>query len=118
MKKIALALLALFVLVSLAALLLQSPWGKGKAIALLNDSLRKSGMIVEVGEIRGSLPHQVELKGVTIHIDGLAITAESLEVRLSLLRLLQRELSFSLVRGDQITWREEREGGGEALEKT
>jgi hypothetical protein len=116
MKKIVIALLSVFALIAILALALQSPWGTEKAVSLLNEAVKNSGLTVEIGEIQGSLPHLVKLKEVRVTARGFSITFASLEARLSLLRLLKREIAFSLIKGDEVSWTES--GEPIAIEKT
>ena len=82
MRKIAIAVLSLFFLLAILAGILQSPWGKESAVSLLKEALSDSGLQVEIGEIKGTLPHQIELKKLKIEAGGYEIACESLEVRI------------------------------------
>ena len=105
MKKIAIASLSLFFLLALIGLALQTPWGSEKAILLLADALKKTGIEIEIGEIRGALPHQVEFKNLRIDTEGYEISVDALELRLSMLRLLKKEIAFTHVKGEGVAYR-------------
>src|SRR5438552_3716014 len=104
MKKLTLLLSSLIALLLLAALTLQSPWGKEKALALLADSLREAGLKVEIGAFHGSFPHHIELEEVKLESESWSVTCHHLEANLSLFRLLKKELYFSTFSADQIAW--------------
>ncbi len=104
MRKIAIGILSLFFLLSLIGLAVQSPWGKGKAVSMLTEAIKNQGITVEVDDIQGALPHELLLKGVKLTSNSWSLSFGSLEIRLSLLRLLKREIAFSLIKGDHVRW--------------
>lgn len=109
MKKVAIVILSLFFVLAVIAGFLQSPWGKNKVISILTEGMEKSGLKVEIKELKGSFPYRIELKNVEIQSDGLTVTFESLEIHLSLLRLLLKELFFTEIKGNRVSWTQEGE---------
>ncbi len=104
-KKVGLTALALFLLIAVAVEIIQSDWAKDKAKTLLANALLESGFQVEIGKIEGSLPQYIKLESVSIRGKGLAISVRSAEARLSLIRLLKREVAFTTLNAEGIRWK-------------
>lgn len=105
MKKTALALLAILFLISGLILAAKSPWGQNLAQSLVSDALKKTGFDVQFEKIEGSLPSRIFLNGVRVQGAGLEITAQTVELELSLLRLFKKEAAFTHLAADRITWK-------------
>lgn len=104
MKKIKIGLAALLLLLCIGMIALQSDWGKTLAQNFLVDALTESGYKVEIGQFKGTVPHAIDLKDVHIESETLSISVDSLTTRLSLLGLLKKELLFTDVKANGISW--------------
>ncbi len=105
MKKTAISLIVILFLISGLILAAKSPWGQTLAQSLVSDALKKTGFDVQFEKIEGTLPSRIFLKGVSIRGAGLEITAQTVELELSLLRLFKKEAAFTHLAADQITWK-------------
>lgn len=106
MKKLQIALISIFLFAALLMLALQSDWGKELAQKTLLKALSESGYSVEIGKIEGTLPHAIDFKDVKINSDTLSMSIDSLETRLSLLALLKKEILFTDIKANGISWKE------------
>jgi hypothetical protein len=104
MKKALVALLILLAVLGIIERLFQSHWGKEIASNLLKESLEDTGFSVAIEKIEGTLPFAMVLKGVSFQSETLSIFIDSLELDLSLLGLLKKELIFTEFKGRGIRW--------------
>ncbi len=110
MKKVKIFLLFLFLSTTALLLLLQTDWSKKLALKYLKDALKESGYQVEIGKIEGTIPHAIDLKQIHIFSDHITLDIDSLETRLSLWALLQRELLFTDATAQGISWKRKTTG--------
>lgn len=96
---------SLFFIFVLLFAFLQSPPVKKTINRLLTEELQKSGFVINIESIEGSIPLHMRLKDVSIQKDGVDLTIKFLDLHLIIWRLFMREVAFSLVQGDQITWK-------------
>ncbi len=104
-KKVGLTAIGLFVCLVVAVEVVQSDWAKEKARALLTDALLESGFQIRIDKMEGNLPQFIKLQGVSIQGKGLDISVRSLETRLSLIRLLKKEVAFTTLNAEGIQWK-------------
>lgn len=103
MKLFRIAILSLFVLFVLTALMLESKPGKWLVQKGLIYALKRSGYPIEVGSLSGNLPQQMDLQNVRIRgIDGYDISIQTMHVKLALLPLLGLEVRIQQLEADQI----------------
>lgn len=103
MKKWALLFFFLFIVAAGFYAVLQSGIGKNAIRNLLSSALAQSGFEVQIDRIEGTLPHQIDLKGVTIHGEGVNVTIEELKLRPTLWRLIQKEIAFNHIQAKNIS---------------
>ncbi|MBI3508995.1 MAG: translocation/assembly module TamB domain-containing protein, partial [Chlamydiia bacterium] len=108
MKKLSYILVSVFLLITAIVGFMQSPWGKKLALHLLAQALQQSGWVIQVGQIGGTLPQNIELKQLVLKGDGWEIEAESLHLDLSLLRLFRKEIAIRELQGEKIRWKVEK----------
>ncbi len=95
----------LFAFIGAFFLAMHTPWGKEKLASFAAKALVQSGWRVEIGQIEGTLPKEVFLRKISlISPRGDEILIESLDAKLSLLRLLKREIAFKTVHAQGIHW--------------
>ncbi|MBI5272761.1 MAG: translocation/assembly module TamB [Chlamydiia bacterium] len=104
MKKWLLIFCSLLLLLGGAMLFLQSNRGKAWILALLAHELSKAGVQIQVERVISALPHAIAWEGVVMKSDTVQVSVQSLQARLSLLGLLQREVLFSDVIAAGIAW--------------
>ncbi len=103
MKKWLILFFILFIFVAGFYAVLQSGLGKNYLRDLLSNALHESGFDVQIDRIEGTLPHQIDLKGVTIRGEGVDVTIEELNLRPVLWRLIQREIAFDHIHAKNIS---------------
>lgn len=106
MKKISIALLILILILGLVEMAIQSHWGKEIARNLLMTSLEDTGFSAKIEKIEGTLPSAIVLKNINLESDQLSISAESLELNLSLFGLLKKELNITKLIAKKISVQE------------
>ncbi len=104
MKKIATLILILFFLLALIDGVIQSPWAKEKAFSVLQKNLRESGWDVQIDKIEQTFP-TIDLSGVTIIAPEFTLAFGNLKADLSLGRLWKKEIIFSKLIGDNVSWK-------------
>ena len=104
-KKIGLIILFLFLFAVATVEFVQSDWVKNKAKEMLLSALKESGYKVEIDTFQGTFPQSIQLQGVSIQGEGIDLSIRSLEARLSLIRLLKKEIAFTLLKGEGIVWK-------------
>jgi hypothetical protein len=104
MKKLAFFLFLFFVLIAGAYALMQGPFGRNLTRNLLTSAVQKSGYEVTIDQVEGTLPHQIDLKGVSVKGNQVNITAQSIHLRPVLWRLFKREIAFNDVHARSITF--------------
>lgn len=102
MKKLAAILISLCLLIAIAYALMQGEIGKNFVKNSLMRSLESSGYRVQIERIEGTLPHQVNLKGVDIQGHGAHIAIQELRLRPILWRLFKKELAFQSIQAKGI----------------
>ena len=103
-------LVALFALFGTFVLVMQSSWGRQRMVSMLTEALQDSGWRAEIGEISGTLPHEITLNGVTLESpQGDIVTIQSIKTDLSLFDLLKKEIAFTKFYADGIEWKPGRE---------
>jgi len=103
MKKLGIALFIAFIFVAGIYAVFQSEFGKNYVRSTINNGLQDSGLDVQIDRIEGTLPHQIDLKGVRIRGDGVDITVAELKLRPVLWRLLKKEVAFTDVHAKGIS---------------
>ncbi len=96
MKKI---LLVLFFLIAAFYAIIQGPIGRNWVRRIIVQAVQDAGYQIEIGRIDGTLPHQINLKKVSIN----DITVEQIHLRPVLWRLLKREFAFTDVHAKNIS---------------
>lgn len=104
MKKIATIILILFFVLALIDGVIQSPWAKEKAFSTLQKNLRESGWDIQIEKIEQTFP-SIDLVGVTIIAPEFTLAFGTLQADLSLGRLWKREIIFTKLTGDNVTWK-------------
>lgn len=95
MKKFGIVFLCFFLLLTFVYAFFQGSFGQNLVKNSIAKALKASGYEVEIKRIDGALPSSVQLKGVTIEENGVKkIYIEKLLLRLSIWRLLKKELYF------------------------
>jgi hypothetical protein len=97
MKTLRLWLFLLFLLLAGSYAVMQSGFGKNFIRAIFANALQNSGFFVTIDHIEGTLPHQIELKGVALTGNQVSLTAEQISLRPVLWRLLKKEIAFTQV---------------------
>lgn len=103
MKKIGIWLFLVFILVAGAYAVMQSNIGKNLVRNIFSSALQKSGFAVAIDHVEGTLPHQIELKGIAITGNNVDITIEQLSLRPVLWRLLKNEIAFTNIHARGVT---------------
>lgn len=103
MKKALLALVVLFFLMMAVCAVMQSNIGRNFVRNALTRALVDSGYVVHIDQIEGTLPHQINLKGVTIQGENFEATAAEIRLRPVLWRLLKKEVAFNDIRAKKIS---------------
>lgn len=104
-KKIGLIILVLFLFAVAAVEFVQSDWVKEKAKEMLLSALKESGYKVEIETLQGTFPQSIQLQGVSVQGNGIDLSIKTLEANLSLIRLLKKEIAFTLLKGEGIVWK-------------
>ncbi len=99
MKWFKLTILSLLSLFILAALLIETPPGKLLIQNGLVKALHRSGLPIEVGEIGGNFPQEIEAKNV--RLPGV-LSVETLRFKLSLLALLGGSMEIEELQADNV----------------
>lgn len=112
MKLFKIALFFVLSSLGLAVLLigsLQLNWTKEKIRTTLLSRLKEQGIDASIGAIKGDLPFKLTLYDISLPYGEIAVKIESLRMRVALLPLLRKELSFSYIEGEgfEITYPEE-----------
>ncbi len=104
MKILRTSFLLFLILLSAAILALQSDWGKNLALRLFTESLQQAGWKIQVDKIEGNLPHTIVLHHLQATSLTLDLQVERLETRLSLAALLKKEILFTDLQAQGISW--------------
>jgi hypothetical protein len=104
MKKIGIGLFILFIIVAGIYAVVQSNIGRNYVRNALTQGLQESGFKVEIDKIEGTLPHQVNLKGISIQGNGIEVKLTSLTLRPILWRLLKKEMAFNDIHAKGISF--------------
>lgn len=115
MKKISIAIFIAVIFLGVAKIASQSHWGKEIARNLLMESLEDSGFSVNLEKIEGTFPSAIVLKNVQLESDQLSISIESVDASLSLFGLLKKELTFSELKANGITFQQKENATGVEL---
>lgn len=103
MKKWIIFLIALFFLFTAAYAIIQSNIGRNLVRNALTRALEDSGYQVQIDQVEGTLPHQINLRGITVKGEGFQATAREIRLRPVLWRLLKREAAFTDVHAKGIS---------------
>ena len=103
-RRLSLAALLFFIAGVAGVEIIQSDWAKEKARAFLVKALNESGFEVSIEKIEGSLPQFIRLQGISIKGPAIELSVRTLEARLSLIRLLKREIAFTSLNAEGIAW--------------
>lgn len=95
MKKLGIALFIVFIFVAGVYAVFQSEIGRNYVRNTIASELKDSGIDVQIERVEGTLPHQIDLKGLTIRGDGIDVFVVEVKLRPVLWRLLSRELAFT-----------------------
>lgn len=104
MKKLGIGLFFAFLFLASIYAVMQGAIGKNLIRTLLTGALQQSGFEIHIDQIEGTLPHQIELKGVVIAGEHIYITADTLTLRPILWRLVKNEIAFTNVRAKKISF--------------
>ncbi len=104
MKKSILIFTAALFLTGLCVALLQSNFAKRIAQDYISEALEESGFTIDIGSIEGTIPHAIHLKKVAVRSNALDIFVDSIETRLSLFGLLKKEIIFTEIQAQGISW--------------
>jgi hypothetical protein len=104
-RQLFLAALAFFILGIAGVEIIQSDWAKEKARLFLVKTLNESGFDVKIEKIEGSLPQFIRIEGISIQGKGIDVSVRILEARLSLIRLLKKEIAFTSLNAEGIAWK-------------
>lgn len=98
-------LLALFSLSGIFLIAMHSRWGQAKILSYLTEALKENGWQASVKEIEGALPNELTLRSIHLQSPGNDVIAiDELQAKISLLRLLKKEIDFTQLRADGIAW--------------
>lgn len=103
MKKIGIAALILFFLLTVLYAVMQSNIGRNLIRSALTRAIEESGYQVHIDRIEGTLPNYINLKGVAIQKKDLHITISQISLRPVLWRLLKREIAFNDIRAEEVS---------------
>jgi hypothetical protein len=103
MKKFGIGLFIVFIIAAGIYAVFQSNIGRNYVRNALTRALQESGYEVTIHRVDGTLPHQIELKGVSVHGKGLDIQVAEIKLRPVLWRLLKREAAFKDVSAKEIS---------------
>jgi hypothetical protein len=103
MKKLGIGLFIGFFFIASIYAVIQSNLGRNYIRSLFTNALQQSGYTIKIDQVEGTLPHQIDLKGVSIQGKGLNLTIEKLELRPILWRLLTKEAAFKDVHAKAIS---------------
>lgn len=95
MKKIGIALLVVFFLITALYTVVQSNIGRNFVRNALTQGLQESGFEVTIDQVEGTLPHQINLKGIHIRGNGADVDISALTLRPVLWRLFKKEIAFN-----------------------
>lgn len=95
MKKIGLGLFILFILIGGLYAAAQSNIGRNWVRNALTKALQDSGYEVTIDQVEGTLPNQIDLKGISIRGHGADIKLAELKFRPVLWRFLKKEAAFN-----------------------
>lgn len=104
MKILRSVFLILLILISAALLVLQSDWGKRLSLRLLTESLQQAGWTIKTGKIEGNLPHTLIVHHLEASSAAFSLRVERLETRLALAALLKKELLFTELQAQGVSW--------------
>lgn len=102
MKKIGLIFVVFLLLLAGFYSVVQSAVGRDFVRNRIIASLQDAGLEVQIDRIEGTLPHQVNLKGITIHSPDFDATIKELQARPVLWRLFKNELAVKDVHAKSI----------------
>ncbi len=86
-------------------LFLQTGWVKSRAHTEIIRALESAGIQAEIGDVQGSIPYTWHLHHLQLKTpSGWEVSIERLDIRLSLLYLLKKELHFSFLQGENVRW--------------
>ncbi|MBX7065685.1 MAG: translocation/assembly module TamB domain-containing protein [Parachlamydiales bacterium] len=103
MKKwIIIPVVLLFLLTAVYAVM-QSNIGRNVVRSALTRALEDSGYTVQIDQVEGTLPHQINLKGISVKGEGFEATASEIRLRPVLWRLLKREAAFNDVQAKGVS---------------
>ncbi len=100
MKKLGILFITLCSLTLLLYALLQSNLGKTMVRKTIESAVSDAGLNIQIDRIDGTLPHQIDLKGVTINNE---VKIQQLSLRPVLWRLFSKELAFNNVHAKEIS---------------
>lgn len=103
MKKIGIGLFILFIVVAGIYAVVQSNIGRNYVRNALTQGLESSGFKVQIDQIEGTLPHQINLKGISIQGNGIEMKLKTLSLRPILWRLFKKEMAFNDIHAKEIS---------------
>lgn len=103
MKKFGITLLILFFILAAFYAVLQSTFAKDFIRRQIDQSLADSPYKIKIEHIEGAIPNRIELKGVEVTGDDVAIKIKHLTLRPILWRLLRKELAFKNVIAEKVS---------------
>lgn len=104
MKKIWIPVFIAFIVIAGFYAIIQGNFGRNFTRNLITEAFQKAGFEVTIDQIEGTLPHQINLKTVTVTGNQVHITIEQLTMRPILWRLLNKEIAFTDVHATAISF--------------
>jgi hypothetical protein len=103
MKKLGIFLFCIFILCTALYAVVQSEIGRNIVRHLITEKLAKLGVDVEIDRIDGTLPSQIDLKGVQIKAKDLKMKIEKIKLRPVLWRFFKGEIAFKDIQAKDIS---------------
>lgn len=102
MKKLGTIAFIAFILFAGIYAILQSNIGRNFVRNLLVKNLEQSGFTAQIAHVEGTLPHQIEMKGITVQGKGIELRIDSLTLRPILWRFFKGEVAFSHIQAQHV----------------
>lgn len=105
MFAISITLMSLFMFFGAFFLIAQSSWGRNKVLSIMTQALQESGWKATVETTQASHINEFILKKISLESPrGDLVTIGSLQIKLSIFRLIKKEIYFSQFNADEIAW--------------
>ena len=106
MKKFAIFIFCILVVVASFHTLTQSHFFKTKMYAILNEKFNESGIDLKIQNIESTYP-EIVLDAVTLNTSNLILKAQKIKAEISLLSLLKGKIVLSFLRIEDLNWQYE-----------